>query len=166
MDKRSSPLNQVLAILPKTNIKYIFVENVKGFETSDARTLVTETLTKMNFTWQEFLLNPLQFGVPNSRLRYYLIGKREDLKWGFPINMDNFLTEIPNEAWKGNGLIHNVILKHQRRWEGYRRKRHMANVKEIDEVRHHSIPFIFKTKRQSLKCLKLFSRRGIRNPVQ
>ena len=33
--------------------------------------------------FQEFLLTPLQFGIPNSRLRYYLIAKRSPLKFSF-----------------------------------------------------------------------------------
>ena len=31
------------------------------------------TLTKLGFVTRELLLTPLQFGVPNSRLRYYLL---------------------------------------------------------------------------------------------
>ncbi len=48
-----------------------------GFETSESRDLLTATLTEIGFTFQEFLINPNQIGIPNSRLRYYLIGKRK-----------------------------------------------------------------------------------------
>ena len=33
-------------------------------------------LTKLGFATRELLLTPLQFGVPNSRLRYYLLAAR------------------------------------------------------------------------------------------
>ena len=47
-----------------------------GFEKSRARALLVECLEKSGFGRLEFLLNPNQFGIPNSRLRYYLIAKR------------------------------------------------------------------------------------------
>ena len=54
---------------------YILVENVKGFETSQTRELLIECLSCCGYTYQEFLLTPLQFGIPNCRLRYYLVAK-------------------------------------------------------------------------------------------
>jgi tRNA (cytosine38-C5)-methyltransferase len=59
------------------------VENVKGFESSEARNLLVAALHQKQFVTQEFLLNPMQFGIPNSRLRYYLLGKRAPLKFCF-----------------------------------------------------------------------------------
>jgi len=35
----------------------------------------------MGFTTREHLLTPRQFGVPYSRPRYFLLAKREGLKW-------------------------------------------------------------------------------------
>ena len=35
------------------------------------------------FCVQEFLLSPLQFGIPNSRLRYFLIAKKQPLAFHF-----------------------------------------------------------------------------------
>jgi tRNA (cytosine38-C5)-methyltransferase len=37
---------------------------------------VLAILTKLRFVTRELLLTPLQFGVPNSRLRYYLLAVR------------------------------------------------------------------------------------------
>ncbi|EDV28696.1 uncharacterized protein TRIADDRAFT_49657 [Trichoplax adhaerens] len=56
-DARTSSFLHVIDLLIKMENppKYILLENVKGFETSAAR--------------NEFLLTPLQFGIPNSRLR-------------------------------------------------------------------------------------------------
>merc|ERR1712142_348450 len=55
---------------------FILVENVLGFETSATHQTLVEKLEKCGFRWREFLLTPTQFGIPNSRMRYYLIGKR------------------------------------------------------------------------------------------
>lgn len=46
-------------------------------QTSSTRTRVIYTLRSLGYTTAEFLLTPLQFGIPNSRLRYYLLAKKE-----------------------------------------------------------------------------------------
>lgn len=51
----------------------ILLENVKGFETSCARAEVLQVLCAKGYFVKEFLLCPSQLGVPNSRLRYYLL---------------------------------------------------------------------------------------------
>ncbi|KAG8234207.1 hypothetical protein J437_LFUL013804, partial [Ladona fulva] len=77
-DTRSDALMHIIQLLPDLtqNLKYIILENVKGFEVSFARDLFIETLKACNFEFQEFLLNPMDYYIPNSRLRYYLIAAR------------------------------------------------------------------------------------------
>eukprot|EP01117_Protostelium_nocturnum_P019361 TRINITY_DN837_c0_g1_i4.p1 TRINITY_DN837_c0_g1~~TRINITY_DN837_c0_g1_i4.p1 ORF type:complete len:223 (-),score=63.08 TRINITY_DN837_c0_g1_i4:34-702(-) len=53
--------------------RFILIENVKGFEESDSHEIMMEKLKGKGYKVREFLLNPNQFGIPNSRLRYYLI---------------------------------------------------------------------------------------------
>ncbi|PIO68282.1 C-5 cytosine-specific DNA methylase [Teladorsagia circumcincta] len=53
--------------------RFIFLENVLGFETSSVHKELISTLTELQYGFQEFILSPLQFGVPNSRPRYYLL---------------------------------------------------------------------------------------------
>lgn len=73
-----------LQLLPTLKtVDYILLENVKGFEVSKIRDELIEVLIDNNFTWQEFLLTPSQFGIPNSRLRYYLLAKRKPLQFCF-----------------------------------------------------------------------------------
>ncbi|XP_023078986.1 tRNA (cytosine(38)-C(5))-methyltransferase isoform X3 [Piliocolobus tephrosceles] len=55
--------------------KYILLENVKGFEVSSTRDLLIQTIQNCGFQYQEFLLSPTSLGIPNSRLRYFLIAK-------------------------------------------------------------------------------------------
>jgi len=52
---------------------YILIENVKGFEISDTREQSIQVLQECGYVFQEFLLSPSQFGIPNSRLRYYML---------------------------------------------------------------------------------------------
>ncbi|XP_017983314.1 PREDICTED: DNA (cytosine-5)-methyltransferase [Theobroma cacao] len=59
----------------------LFVENVVGFETSDTRAKMVEILAKSDFVTQEFILSPLQFGVPYSRPRYFCLAKRKPLSF-------------------------------------------------------------------------------------
>lgn len=96
-DIRTRSFLHLLYLLPRLNNcpKYILVENVKGFEDSETCLKLRETLMKCNFTYQEFLLTPLQFGIPNSRLRYYLIAKRSPLKFSFA-NTTEIMTSLPS----------------------------------------------------------------------
>lgn len=60
---------------------YLLMENVKGFETSQTRNEFVSILKGLGYSVQEFLLTPSQFGVPNSRLRYFLLAKKSPLKF-------------------------------------------------------------------------------------
>ncbi|KAK0055200.1 tRNA (cytosine(38)-C(5))-methyltransferase [Biomphalaria pfeifferi] len=76
-DVRTKSFLHILDLIKQIKVKpvYILVENVKGFETSETKGQLIECLKYCNYTYQEFLLTPLQFGIPNSRLRYYLTAK-------------------------------------------------------------------------------------------
>ncbi|KAM4828594.1 tRNA (cytosine(38)-C(5))-methyltransferase isoform 2-T4 [Thomomys bottae] len=74
-DPRTNSFLHVLEILPRLQKlpKYILLENVKGFEVSSTRDLLIQTIENCGFQYQEFLLSPTSLGIPNSRLRYFLI---------------------------------------------------------------------------------------------
>ncbi|KAG6373086.1 S-adenosyl-L-methionine-dependent methyltransferase [Boletus reticuloceps] len=59
----------------------LLVENVAGFQDSSTRHHLVSTLQRLGYVTAEFALNPLQFGIPNSRLRYYLLAKLSPLKF-------------------------------------------------------------------------------------
>lgn len=81
-DARTNALLHICKILEKiTSIEYILMENVKGFETSQARNLYIETLEKMEFEYQEFILTPTEIGVPNTRNRYYCLARRKSFSF-------------------------------------------------------------------------------------
>ena len=82
-DHRTDSFFHLMSLIPKLSCppNYILMENVQGFETSHTRSEFVETLAAAGYVCQEFLLSPSQFGVPNSRLRYYLLAKRKPLKF-------------------------------------------------------------------------------------
>jgi tRNA (cytosine38-C5)-methyltransferase len=80
-------------ILPKMTSppNYILLENVKGFEESDSRDLLVETLSGSGYEFQEMLITPLQIGIPNSRMRYYCIARKTDKVGSFVHQVTNTL---------------------------------------------------------------------------
>ncbi|NXD11892.1 TRDMT methyltransferase, partial [Nothocercus nigrocapillus] len=84
-DPRTKSFLYILDILPRLQKlpKYILLENVKGFESSAARNELLQTLETCGFKYQEFLLSPTSLGIPNSRLRYFLIAKLHPTPFSF-----------------------------------------------------------------------------------
>ncbi|XP_046467586.1 tRNA (cytosine(38)-C(5))-methyltransferase [Neodiprion pinetum] len=84
LDNRTDSFLHVLELIPQiSTLNYILVENVKGFETSQARDKLVECIVNSGFNYKEFLLSPCQFGIPNTRQRYYMIAKRKELQFFF-----------------------------------------------------------------------------------
>ncbi|KAG0268097.1 tRNA (cytosine-5-)-methyltransferase [Actinomortierella ambigua] len=79
-DTRAKSFLYLMSILPELEHQpsYLLLENVKGFEESDSRDLLVETLTKCGYEYQELLITPLQIGIPNSRMRYYCLARKTD----------------------------------------------------------------------------------------
>ncbi|GJM93935.1 hypothetical protein PR202_ga10533 [Eleusine coracana subsp. coracana] len=72
----------------------LFVENVVGFEVSDTHDQLLEVLSSLKFNTQEFILSPLQFGIPYSRPRYFCLAKREPMCFQNP-SVNNKLLRTP-----------------------------------------------------------------------
>lgn len=54
---------------------HLLVENVVGFEASTTHDDLLLLLRQLRYCAQEFILSPTQFGVPNSRPRYFCIAR-------------------------------------------------------------------------------------------
>ncbi|KAK4422325.1 tRNA (cytosine(38)-C(5))-methyltransferase 2 [Sesamum alatum] len=82
-DARASSFLKILELIPQTSRPplMLFVENVVGFETSDTHKRMIAMLRENHFDTQEFILSPLQFGVPYSRPRYFCLAKRKPLSF-------------------------------------------------------------------------------------
>nr|XP_048317008.1 tRNA (cytosine(38)-C(5))-methyltransferase isoform X4 [Myodes glareolus] len=98
-DPRTNSFLYILDILPRLQKlpKYILLENVKGFEVSSTRELLIQTMEACGFQYQEFLLSPSSLGIPNSRLRYFLIAKRQSEPLPFQVP-GQILMEFPTSA--------------------------------------------------------------------
>ncbi|KAK4520432.1 uncharacterized protein ATC70_008567 [Mucor velutinosus] len=77
-DPRAKALLHLIDLLPQLDVipEYIFLENVKNFETSQCRKKLVEQLDALGYEINEYLLTPTQFGIPNHRMRYYLTARR------------------------------------------------------------------------------------------
>jgi tRNA (cytosine38-C5)-methyltransferase len=63
---------------------------------------VLAILVKLGFVTRELLLTPLQFGVPNSRLRYYLLAARPSGVFLPSVASDRILRHIPGHGTEWN----------------------------------------------------------------
>ncbi|KAK0456781.1 DNA methyltransferase ZMET4 [Armillaria borealis] len=82
---------------PRTHhrIHYFNSRTDGSWKTSSTRQVLLASLRDLEYSVREFLLTPLQFGIPNSRLRYYLLARKEPWVSG----MDRgFLKEIPGRV--------------------------------------------------------------------
>ncbi|XP_069007318.1 tRNA (cytosine(38)-C(5))-methyltransferase isoform X3 [Embiotoca jacksoni] len=91
-DPRTKSFLYILHLLPRLSRRprFILLENVKGFESSSARERLVETLKECGYTFQEIMVSPISVGIPNSRLRYFLIAK---------ISTENFTSSKILEAF-------------------------------------------------------------------
>ncbi|KAJ0022716.1 hypothetical protein NQD34_014850 [Periophthalmus magnuspinnatus] len=80
VDQRTKSFLYVLDLLPKLSPppRYILLENVKGFEESCARNQLVKTLNECGYHFKEIMVSPTSVGIPNSRLRYFLMAKRSE----------------------------------------------------------------------------------------
>ncbi|KLO06314.1 S-adenosyl-L-methionine-dependent methyltransferase [Schizopora paradoxa] len=90
----------------------LLVENVAGFEKSSTRKSLIQKLASLGYATMEFLLTPLQFGIPNSRLRYYLLAKLRPLRFTTSENPERVWTNIPGhgDPWVDDRM-HTVLIR-------------------------------------------------------
>ncbi|KXN65305.1 S-adenosyl-L-methionine-dependent methyltransferase [Conidiobolus coronatus NRRL 28638] len=76
-DNRTQALKNLINLLPQLKAKpeFIMLENVVNFETSQSRDLLIEELKKLNYNIIEYLVTPIDIGVPNERPRYFLMAR-------------------------------------------------------------------------------------------
>ncbi|KAG0484125.1 hypothetical protein HPP92_012209 [Vanilla planifolia] len=80
-DARASSFVKILELIPQMQLppKMLFIENVVGFEVSDTRKHMLGIFARTCFVTQEYILSPLQFGIPYSRPRYFCLAKKKPL---------------------------------------------------------------------------------------
>ncbi|XP_062336191.1 tRNA (cytosine(38)-C(5))-methyltransferase isoform X1 [Osmerus eperlanus] len=98
-DPRTKSFLYILDLLPRLSKlpRFILLENVKGFETSSARDSLVSTLKDCGYTYQELMVSPTSLGIPNSRLRYFLIAKAPPGSFSFHTSSE-ILEGFPSPA--------------------------------------------------------------------
>lgn len=96
-DNRTNAFKCILDLLPQLkNVRKILMENVKGFESSVMRGKFVESLKEAGFFYREYILSPAQFGVPNSRMRYYCLAAKNSTRFT-ENNSEEINTNLPLE---------------------------------------------------------------------
>lgn len=69
-------------------------------ENSSTRRILLSILRSLGYTTLELLLTPLQYGIPNSRLRYYLLAKLHPMTFPHVLEgtSDNVWRHIPGQV--------------------------------------------------------------------
>eukprot|EP01124_Arcella_intermedia_P017793 TRINITY_DN246_c0_g2_i3.p1 TRINITY_DN246_c0_g2~~TRINITY_DN246_c0_g2_i3.p1 ORF type:complete len:361 (+),score=63.37 TRINITY_DN246_c0_g2_i3:89-1084(+) len=95
-DPRAKSFLHLLKLFPtlKKPPTRILLENVRGFEMSETRKQLLSTMTP-SYNYQEFLLSPTQFGLPNSRMRYFFLAKKKPEDFLDPSRNGSVLCFIP-----------------------------------------------------------------------
>ncbi|CAH8854195.1 unnamed protein product [Trichobilharzia szidati] len=88
-DNRSASFFHILDLITILKPQGIILENVKGFEHSEPWRRLIEVLNTSGYEYRQFLLSPLQFGIPNCRLRFYLVARLHSSSWNSQLKMGN-----------------------------------------------------------------------------
>lgn len=81
-DSRGTLFFDVARIVKEKNPKIVFMENVKNFATHDGgKTLevVRKTMNELGYTFNQRVLNSVDFGIPQKRERIYMVCFRNDI---------------------------------------------------------------------------------------
>lgn len=79
-DSRTDSFKTILNAISKNPPLHVGLENVEGFKNSSGRDLLVNTLKNSGYNINEVLLCPSELGIPNRRMRYYLVASLGPLK--------------------------------------------------------------------------------------
>lgn len=79
-DRRCDSFKTLLSSIRDMNRppRWIFIENVSGFHGTSMHSALIETLNTVGYQIEEYILSPVQLGIPNSRPRYYLLASQKE----------------------------------------------------------------------------------------
>ncbi|EPS73272.1 hypothetical protein M569_01482, partial [Genlisea aurea] len=100
-DARAASFLRILQLIPQCSVPplMLFVENVVGFENSDTHKKMMAALGENHYQIQEFVLSPLQFGVPYSRPRYFCLAKLKPLLFSLNELIAGPVVDSSQEYW-------------------------------------------------------------------
>ncbi|WIA16207.1 hypothetical protein OEZ85_012920 [Tetradesmus obliquus] len=85
-DNRSRSFLNLLDRIPamRSPPRFLLLENVVGFEASDMQQLLMQCLAGAGYHAAEFMMTPLQYGIPYSRPRYFCLASKQPLPVALP----------------------------------------------------------------------------------
>jgi len=127
-DTRGTHFFNIAKIIDAKQPAAFFLENVRHFKTHDSgRTFETlkKILTKdLNYTLYTNLLNAKDFGLPQKRERFFMVGFKDPIHFEFPRPIKNTKTvgdilqkNVPGEYFLSQRYL-DTLKKHRQRHEG------------------------------------------------
>ena len=87
-DPRNAGFESILGTLTRMDHalrpRHIFLENVKHFYHSDMHAKLTDALEAARYRYVQYLLSPMQLGIPNHRTRFYLAARKIEADEAMP----------------------------------------------------------------------------------
>ena len=130
-DLRGTQFFEIARILKEKQPKAFLLENVKNFRTHDkGKTFETVRQTiedELGYSFHYKLINAKDFGVPQNRERFFMVGFRENVHFEFPKpkedksnssrKVGNILEPIVNEKYFISQKYLDTLKKHRKRHE-------------------------------------------------
>jgi tRNA (cytosine38-C5)-methyltransferase len=76
----------MISLIPLVKPKLVFVENVYNFEQSKCREILVTALINIGYVIKEYMLSPIDYGIPNNRKRYYLSAYLTETAQSYPLD--------------------------------------------------------------------------------
>lgn len=116
ISKYNTLVDQFLTIINRVNPPVFLIENVRGFKSKKHPSEVTypehvkSRLNSFNPSYNtcEFILNAYDYGIPQNRVRYFMIGSRKDIdiKGSF---LTKFQFELENRIINKKSVLRDAI---------------------------------------------------------
>ena len=99
-DPRAAALLHLISLLPTLMRPptHLLLENVVGFEVSETARRMRHALTSLGYEWREYHISPTDLGLPNQRLRYFLLARRREHSAVEPSDANVSCTDRGEEA--------------------------------------------------------------------
>ena len=107
-DTRAAAVLNLIKLIEEKTPTYFALENVLGFEDSEAEALLLGTLSNAGYKFRKVKLCPTQFGIPMQRPRLILVASRADQIKDF--NVPNAAEKEPLQKFlQENNLAYNNL---------------------------------------------------------
>jgi len=122
--------------------KYFFVENVAPFVGSRAHKLLHARLVEAGYCWKEYVLSPVDIGIPNQRTRYYLMAETHSerfdnsmmSKWTVSSGMKSLASFVDSEMNQSSSQWSNFAISDEVLQESWAKDLPIADARKLDTI--------------------------------